>query len=111
MDNYGMKRLLGSLLGKRAWKKSPLKGCNEEWFGIPGYDDRYSLSNMGRVRSNKRVVVYKTGYEREVESKVLSTRKNNRGIEIVDLYYTKDGKMKKATRSLNVLRKSIKELN
>ena len=83
----------------------------EIWHKIPGYEGRYSMSSDDRIRSNRRTLKYKTGYKRDVEDRILSTRKNNRNIPMVDLYLRSDeGGLKKVTRSLNVLRCSIPQL-
>lgn len=63
----------------------------EIWKDIPGFEGRYQVSNMGRVRSVDRVVraVSKTGreYERKVQGTVLSPG-NCRGYQIVNLSQT-----------------------
>lgn len=44
----------------------------EEWRAVPGYEGLYEVSNMGRVRSLPRVIVYKDGRSRFDKGRVLS---------------------------------------
>lgn len=51
----------------------------EIWKGIPGYEDRYQISNKGRVKSLARVckgTMFNKNTERSVPEKLLSTKSN-----------------------------------
>ncbi len=77
------------------------------FYKIPGYQGKYSMNMDGKIRSNARTIVSKHGVENDIPARILSTRNNNRGLEIVDLY---DGK-KKVTRSVKKIKLTVKELN
>lgn len=51
----------------------------ERWLPIPGFEGCYSVSSHGRVRSEKRVVVEKTGIAKKLKGKVLRARPNRGG--------------------------------
>lgn len=44
----------------------------EEWKDIPGYEGLYQASNLGRVKSLDRIVVYKDGRMRTYKGRILS---------------------------------------
>lgn len=46
----------------------------EEWRDIPGWDELYQVSNLGRVRSLDRVVNYSDGRVRHFKGKILKSR-------------------------------------
>ena len=47
---------------------------NEVWKDIKGYEGRYQISNMGRVRSVERVVIWKDKSEKHYKSRIMKTR-------------------------------------
>lgn len=62
----------------------------EEWKTIPGFNDRYEVSNLGRVRAvaaMKRFVHWITGKEgfRLTPEKILASQVQNSGYELVHL--------------------------
>ena len=58
----------------------------ETWKDIPEFRGSYQVSNMGRVRSVDRVVIYKNGGVRKLKGKVLKPYLNTSGYEKVILY-------------------------
>lgn len=68
----------------------------EIWKSI---DEKYKLSNHGRVKSVEREVEYKLGGKRLIPERILRTRKNANGIEMVDLYLAG----RKVTRAVHKL--------
>lgn len=52
---------------------------NEEWRPAVGYEGRYSVSSLGRVRSEPRAIVEKTGITRRLSGRLLSTKANRGG--------------------------------
>ena len=63
----------------------------EIWKDIPGYENFYQISNIGRVKSLKRKVKKLYGYK-TISEKILKPIKNSKGYFIVNLY--KENKMK-----------------
>ena len=63
----------------------------EIWKKIDGYDN-YEVSNLGRVKSLDRTIVYSDGRSYNYKSQVLKPIKNKDGYLLVNLY--KNGKMK-----------------
>lgn len=64
------------------------KYINEIWRPIKGYEGLYEVSNLGRIKSLKRLVKKWDGY-RTVPEKILTPRTNNRGYLRITL--CKDG--------------------
>ena len=64
------------------------KYINEIWKPIKGYEGLYEVSNLGRIKSLKRLVKKWDGY-RIVPEKILTPRANNRGYLRINL--CKDG--------------------
>ena len=56
----------------------------EEWRDIPGFDGRFSVSNLGRVKSNARIVNNHTGIIHKPE-RILSQRYSKKGYMVIDL--------------------------
>lgn len=52
---------------------------DERWLPVPGLEGRYSVSSHGRVRSEQRTVIEKTGKAKRLKSKVLSACPNRGG--------------------------------
>ena len=59
---------------------------NEEWRDVVGYEGLYQVSNLGRVKSLPRRIVYKDRREYLYPSKVLKTLKISTGYRFVMLY-------------------------
>ena len=59
---------------------------NEEWRDVVGYEGLYQVSNMGRVKSLSRRIVYKDGREYNYPSKVMKNQKVSTGYRSVTLY-------------------------
>jgi len=69
---------------------------NEEvWKGVKGWEDRYQVSNCGRVKSLERVTVYKNGRKRKFPSKILNPGIESSGYRIAIL---QNGIKKKSVR-------------
>ena len=56
----------------------------EEWRDIPGFEGRFSVSNLGRVKSNARIVNNHTGTIHKPE-RILSQRYSKKGYMVIDL--------------------------
>ena len=65
---------------------------DEEWRDIKGYEGLYQVSNLGRVKSLKRIVRANTCGIREIPEKILTACKSNCGYLLVVL--CKNGKHK-----------------
>lgn len=59
---------------------------HEEWKPVKGYEGRYEVSNLGRVRSVDRIVLGQNGNSRHIKGKYKSTHLSNTGYYICDLY-------------------------
>ena len=57
----------------------------EEWRELPLHDGKYSISNMGIVKSNPRTIVYANGSIRELKGKIISQQTNEVGYKRVTL--------------------------
>lgn len=57
----------------------------EIWKPIENYIGEYEISNLGRVRSLSRTIIYKDGREKNIEEKILKPYKNNQGYLYVNL--------------------------
>lgn len=58
---------------------------NEEWINVLGYNGYYSVSNMGRVKSLKRIIMYSDGRIRTLRERILKTYVGKTGYETVVL--------------------------
>ena len=58
---------------------------SEEWKPIEGYEGRYSISNLGRVKRNACVIVDKNGFDRKLGEKILKGTKCSNGYRAVPL--------------------------
>lgn len=56
----------------------------EEWRDVPGFEGRYQVSNLGRLRSVPRDVNNHTGII-HLKGKILTQRYNHKGYKVVDL--------------------------
>lgn len=61
----------------------------EHWAFIPGFEGFYMVSDLGKIKSVKRIVYFKNGHYQSVPEKILKQHKNKRGYYSVML--SKDG--------------------
>ena len=59
---------------------------NEEWRDVVGWEGLYQVSNLGRVKSLSRSIVYKDGREYKYPSKIIKNQKVSTGYRSVTLY-------------------------
>lgn len=59
---------------------------DEEWRDVVGYEGLYQVSNLGRVKSLSKRIVYKDGREYNYPSKVMKNQKVSTGYRKVMLY-------------------------
>ena len=57
----------------------------EVWKPVPGYEGFYSVSDLGRVRSDKRTIVDKNGHSRRIPGAIITPEKKSSGYLIVRL--------------------------
>ena len=57
----------------------------EVWKNIKGYEGRYQVSNMGRVKSLERIVLKKDGSEQHKKERILKPRTKPNGYLQVNL--------------------------
>lgn len=57
----------------------------EEWRDIPGYEGRYQVSSLGRVKTLARITTYKDGRNKEIKEKIHSAKPSGTGYPIVAL--------------------------
>ena len=62
-----------------------------EWRPVKGYEDRYFVSNTGKIKSVDMLVNCRGGKSRCVKGKELTTRINNRGYHTVNLWRDNTG--------------------
>ena len=62
----------------------------ERWLPAPGYEGRYSVSNLGRVRSEARTITLKNGRSRRVPETILKPAKASNGY--LKVYISKNHK-------------------
>ena len=55
------------------------KKKEETWRDIKGYEGRYQVSDMGRVKSLKRTVVLKSGFKRTIRERILKIQTDKDG--------------------------------
>ncbi|BAM20907.1 HNH endonuclease [Enterococcus phage BC611] len=67
---------------------------NEEWLDIKGYEGLYQISNLGRVKSLSKRVVYSNGSIREVPEKILTPSESTQGYLKVNFFKDKKPKTK-----------------
>lgn len=65
----------------------------EIWKEIKGFED-YEVSNLGRVKSLDRIVIYSNGRDRDYKGKVLKLKINTAGYPTVNLYKNAKSKTK-----------------
>lgn len=58
----------------------------EQWLPVPGYEGYYSVSNLGRVRSDKRTMMDKNGHARKIPEVILTPEKRSSGHLVVCLW-------------------------
>lgn len=59
---------------------------NEEWRDVVGYEGRYQVSSMGRVKSLERTFIDNSGRKRTVKERILKPITNHYGYQVVNLY-------------------------
>lgn len=59
----------------------------ERWLPVVGREIAYEVSDLGRVRSRDRVVLYRTGSSRHLRSKMMRLSVDGNGYRYVDLYW------------------------
>ena len=64
---------------------------NEEWRDVVGWEGLYQVSNLGRVKSLSRSIVYKDGREYAYPSKIIKNQKVSTGYRSV-MFYGVNGK-------------------
>ena len=67
----------------------------EEWRNIEGYEGLYEISNLGRVRSLDRIVVYSNGRKYFYKGEILKLKVDKYGYNIIS--FCKNGKHKTYT--------------
>ena len=65
---------------------------NEIWKSVPGYEGYYSVSSLGRVRSEERVITRVDGFEALVRGRILTPTPVSGGYLIVVLHRGGKGK-------------------
>ena len=69
--------------GKSRALTGPRNDCvaidGEEWRPVPSHKGLYSVSSLGRVRSEPRVVMRSNGFQQTVHARILRTPLNNSG--------------------------------
>jgi len=68
--------------------KSSINGepnMKEEWEDIKGYEGRYQVSNMGRVKSLERTVIDEAGRKRHLKERILKPKTERNGYLRVNL--------------------------
>jgi len=71
----------------------------EEWRDIKGYEGRYQVSNMGRVKSLERTITKKNGRNQSIQERILKSETERTGYLRVTLYNS-SGKMKRLVHRL-----------
>lgn len=67
---------------------------NEKWTDIVGYEGYYKISNLGNVKSCKRIIKHGLGNaDRTIKPRIIKPYNDNHGYHMVSL--SKDGKAKK----------------
>ena len=62
----------------------------EVWKPVPGYEGFYSVSDLERVRSDKRTIVDKNGHSRRIPGAIITPEKKSSGYLIVRLWKNHD---------------------
>lgn len=75
---------------------------NERWLPIEGWEGLYSVSDLGRIRSEARVVLYVTGKSQTVRERILSPAVKERGHMSVQLYRGQKGKRMHVHRAVAI---------
>jgi hypothetical protein len=65
----------------------------EIWKDIKGYEGIYKISNLGNVKSLKRIIYRSGGKPLPIKEKILKPIKNSRGYNVVMLYKSKTSKI------------------
>ena len=69
--------------------KNKKVNITEVWKDIKGYEGRYQVSNMGRVKSLERTFIDKTGRKQHIKERILKPRTDKDGYLRVDLHNSK----------------------
>lgn len=70
----------------------------EEWKAVPGYEDRYEVSNFGRVLSLTRIIERSDGRKSKLEGRLRNLGLNSDGYPAVKLYKNSKAKNVKVHR-------------
>lgn len=65
-----------------------IDAAQEEWRPVKHYEGMYSVSNLGRVRSEDRVITSKAGRKRSYKGQLLRYNTNGRGLLFVTLCWS-----------------------
>jgi hypothetical protein len=65
---------------------------NEEWRPVPGHEGAYSVSNLGRVRSEPRVITRSNGWKQTIPERIMRTPLNQYGYPHIRLAVTGRGR-------------------
>ncbi len=68
-------------------ENQPIISPSEEWRPVIGYEGRYEVSSLGRVRSLSRTVEHKDGTRSRRAGRILSPGHRSNGYLHVNLYY------------------------
>lgn len=63
-----------------------MQNTSERWLPVPGYEGLYSVSDLGRVRSEARTITASNGHRRRWPETILKPYKNELGYLRVDLW-------------------------
>lgn len=73
-------------------KYTELELATEEWRDITGYEGLYQVSNLGRIKSLSKVIMYRNGCTRRYPETILKDMKVGNGYRCVVLYINHIGR-------------------
>jgi hypothetical protein len=74
---------------------------NEVWKDIEGYEEIYQVSNLGRIKSLERYVIYNNGDIRFIKMKLLKPTLRNDGNSVIRLSKDKSSKIFYVSKLIN----------